>query len=102
MTKKDYKWKFDISPDTVVVTSTYIMKKGMPILYVTHEYDEEEGIIWQFHCGNGDYREEVLMLVCLEEVIDIDKSIEEIADIPQGYCAKRKNNSEKWEIMREE
>jgi hypothetical protein len=53
-------WPFDVSPDTAVVTTSYVTKDRQPILYVTHEYSEEEGVTWQFHCGNGDYDPGVL------------------------------------------
>ena len=31
---------FDISGDVVVVTSTYVVNDRLPILYVSHEFDE--------------------------------------------------------------
>ena len=56
-------WDFDISPDTMVVTSSYVTDAGMPVLCVSHEQDPEEGIIWQFHAGNGDFGTDVIQLV---------------------------------------
>ncbi len=98
---KNNSWNFDVSPETAVVTSTYITKHKHPILYVTHEFDEEEGIIWQFHSGNNDYNPEIMQLVRLDEIIEIDSSINELANLPLGYCAKRSHKSDKWIIENE-
>ena len=94
-------WSFDISPDTVVVTTTYVTCEGQPILYVTHEHDEEEGVIWQFHCGNGDYSSAVVQLVRLDEIFDIDGTIAELVGLPVGFCAKRSSVKDKWVIEKE-
>jgi hypothetical protein len=39
------RWPFDISPATMVVTTTYVIRGGQGVLCVTHEFDREEGII---------------------------------------------------------
>lgn len=93
-------WPFDISPDTAVVTTTYVTQKKKPILYVTHEYDKEEGFIWQFHCGNGDYDPSVLQLIRLDEILEIDNGIRELASLPLGFCAKRNSVVAQWELQR--
>jgi hypothetical protein len=89
-------WLFDVPPDTAVVTTSYVTKDRQPILYVTHEYDEDEGVIWQFHCGNGDYDPGVLQLVRLDEILEMDGSIAELAGLPPGFCAKRPSAEDKW------
>lgn len=94
-------WQFDISPDTAVVTSTYITIEQRPILYVSHECDDEEGAIWQFHCGNGDYNSSVLQLVRLEEVLLIDRSIKELANLPIGHSAVRASATDAWVVQKE-
>ncbi len=63
-------WPFDVEPGTLVLTTTYVMTHREPILFVSHDEDPEEGPVWQFHCGNGDYSGEVLMLVRLDEVLE--------------------------------
>jgi hypothetical protein len=76
--------EFNVSPDTAVVTSTYITNDGAPVLEVTHEEDPEEGTIWQFHNGNGDYRGSVLQLVRLDELLQLDSTLTQMADLPVG------------------
>ena len=88
---------FNISEDSMVVTSSYVTSGGMPILLVTHEYDEEdEEYIWQFHCGNGDYAMERMQLVRLDTILNIDPSISTIANLAVGYQAKRTSPDENW------
>ncbi len=93
------KWPFDVAPDTAVITTKYVAYEGAPILLVTHEYDEDEGIVWQFHCGNEDYRPSVLLLVRLDEILKIDSKLYEIAALPQGFSARRATKDMQWEIL---
>lgn len=93
---------FGISADTMVVTSTYVTRYHMPILYISHEYDEEEGTIWQFHCGNDDYDMERMQLVRLDTILLLDPEIVSVADLPLGFCARRSSPSDPWEYNPED
>ena len=88
--------KFDISYDDVVLTSTYVTYDKLPILYVTHELDDENSPVWQFHCGNGDYSSEKLLLVRFENILELDSSVTNLSNLSLGYEAKRKNINEAW------
>jgi hypothetical protein len=92
---------FGISPETMVVTSTYVTRDRMPILYVTHESDEEGGSLWQFHCGNGDYDTAKMQLVRLDTILSIDPTIESVSDLPVGCSAQRPSRDDKWTLKRE-
>ena len=94
-------WPFDVPPGAAVVTTTYVTQRGEPIRFVTHERDADEGIIWQFHCGNNDYSGEVLQLVRLDEVLAIDPSIRSLAKLPIGWCARRTSSSDAWVLAAE-
>jgi hypothetical protein len=94
-------WPFDVPPGTIVVTSTFVTERRMPILYVTHEHDEREGIIWQFHCGNNDYDPSVLLLVRLDEILALDASLAQVAQVPVGFCARRSTVDDAWRFERE-
>ena len=89
-------WDFDVAPDAVVVTTTYVTQQRMPVLYVTHEHDADEGTIWQFHAGNGDYSAEVLQLVRLDEILAIDPGLRVLSGLPMGHSASRANRNEPW------
>ncbi len=92
---------FDISDDSVVVTSTYVVNEKMPILSVSHEFDEEDGSNWQFHCGNDDYDMSKMLLVSLENILNIDGSISRVSNLPVGYVARRKFIGDKWVYSKE-
>ena len=69
---------FTESLNTAVFTTKYVLEKNSLILYVYHY--EEDGA-WQFsgkeECNDSDYR-----IISLEEMINIDKSILELAVLP--------------------
>ena len=94
-------WTFDVSPETAVVTSTYVTKESMPVRYVSHEVDENGEIIWQFHCGNGDYDMAVMQLVGLGEIVAIDGSLKQVAGLPLGHSARRAAIGDKWVFQKE-
>ncbi len=89
---------FPISDDTVVVTSTYVTRDRLPIVEVSREDDEEEGELWQFHCGNGDYSEEKMQLVGLGTILKLDPGIALLAALPMGATAFRENAASPWSI----
>lgn len=82
------------SLNTAIITTKYVLEKNSPVLYVFH-YDSDGA--WSFSgyedCMEGDYR-----VISLEEMINLDKSILEIADMPYGYCAKRTDKNSSWII----
>lgn len=88
-------WPFAEGPDTAVVTTKYVTEQGMPVLQVSREIDED-GELWQFHCGNDDYRPQVLLLVALHEILAIDPTLSQAAALPVGWTAKRRAPSEPW------
>ncbi|MBO4773640.1 MAG: DUF2185 domain-containing protein [Bacteroidales bacterium] len=83
---------FDLN--MAVITTRYVLDNNSPILYVFHY--EDDGV-WTFigdeKCQNSDYR-----VVSVEEIINIDSSILELADMPCGYCAKRTDKNISWVI----
>jgi len=89
-------WPFDVPPSAAVITTSHVTLRRMPILYVTHDLDEEEGASWQFHCGNGDYRPSVLQLVRLEEILERDPGLIRLAGLPVGHHARRTATSAPW------
>ncbi|RYZ02078.1 MAG: hypothetical protein EOO73_33210 [Myxococcales bacterium] len=95
---KTPEWPFDVPPGEVVVTTTYVTKGGLPILSVVHELDEDEGIVWQFHCGNGDYDNAVLQLVRLDEILRLEPGLLELAGLPLGHEARRDGPGAPWRV----
>lgn len=91
-------WRFQIAPDTAVVTTSYVMQERMPILDVIHELDEDGSPHWQFHCGNGDYRGEVLRLVRPDQILALDPDIGEVLTMPSGSRATRASPAHAWVV----
>jgi hypothetical protein len=85
---------FNENMNTAVFTTKSILEKGSPILVVFH-YAEDGA--WQFS-GEEECIESDFKVISLEEMINIDNSILEIADLPLGYFASRKSKNENWII----
>ncbi len=89
--------KFNEPLNTAVFTTVHVMKEQSPIVWVSHELDGD----WQF-MGNEPIEDyiKIAMVVCLEEIIKVDKSVLKVADLPMGYCATRETRSDKWLVAK--
>ncbi|OAQ38180.1 hypothetical protein A5893_15390 [Pedobacter psychrophilus] len=89
---------FTDPPNTAVFTTKFVIFDNKDITHVTHEI--EDGA-WQFFSDDEfEHFEDVAKIVGLQEIIKRDNSILELADLPLGYLATRKNKDEKWEIKK--
>ena len=98
--KKEFcgEWAFDDPPNVAVITTTYVTHAGKPILYVSHDADDGS---WQFHSSDA-VSEKDAMIVALGEILEIDSSIAELANLPIGWCAIRRNSNEAWKLSKAE
>ncbi len=80
--------------NTAVITTKFVLFYKSDILFVYHYLDDN---MWQFSgkekCNDEDYR-----VVSLEEMIQLDNSINEILHMLPGYYAYRENKNEKWKV----
>ncbi|WP_042203229.1 hypothetical protein [Paenibacillus camerounensis] len=83
---------FEDLPNVAVLTLEKIMNRESPVLYVTH--DAEDGM-WQFLDGNK-INEEEARLLSLMEMVNIDSTLTELFDLPQGWMAWRENEESEW------
>ena len=90
------KFPFREPENTAVITCCHIIENGADILYVSH--DAEDGM-WQFLCG-GTHTQEQARVVSLNEIFTLDNTISELASMPCGYIAERKNKNSKWKIKK--
>ena len=81
----------------MVITTKKIMNKESSILFVSH--DEDDGM-WEFLDGN-DVNEKEAVIVSLFEIVQIDMTINQIADLPLGWIAYRENVHNKWNKQKE-
>ena len=66
---------------------------GAPILHVTHDADDHG---WQFLDG-GDVVMEDAAVVCLNEIVKLDPTVVEVADLPPGWAAWREAKDAPWQ-----
>jgi hypothetical protein len=85
-------WLFTDPPDTAVITVRNIVYEGRPILHVSH--DIEDGM-WQFLDGDLVSMEDALV-VSLVEIVQLDDSIIELANLPLGWEASRSKIGDTW------
>ena len=85
-------WPFGQTPDTAVFTLRTIIFGGEPILHITHDMDDHG---WQF-LGAGDADENDAAIVGLGEIVKLDPSVLEVADMAPGWHAWRRSKSSPW------
>ena len=82
------RFPFSDAPDTMCFTCCHVLGEKKPIRYISHD---EDGC-WQFLCGRN-HTEDEARIVPLEEMLEIDSSIEKFADLKCGGCAENFNGS---------
>ncbi|MEA5471831.1 hypothetical protein [Spirulina sp. 06S082] len=85
-------WQFENPPNVAVLATTDVIKKGIPILYVSHDSDDG---CWQFHSGS-DVSVDHAMVVSLKKIVELDSSIQILADLPLGWAAIRESIEHDW------
>jgi hypothetical protein len=85
-------WPFDQPRNCATFTLRQVMLKKEAILRVTHDLDDHG---WQF-IGSTDANMQDAMLVALEEVVNLDLSVLEVADLPPGWQAIRESSTHAW------
>jgi len=79
------KYKFKEGKNTAFFTCIHVMTKSKPILFVSHNDD----LSWEFLCGATGHLDDEIKIISLEEATEIDNSINELADMPEGAYAER-------------
>jgi hypothetical protein len=87
----DY-WPFDQPRHCATMTMRQVLDGSEPILLVSHDADDHG---WQF-IGNTDASLNNARLVCLEEIVQLDATVLEVADLPPGWQAIRKRFGDPW------
>jgi hypothetical protein len=88
----DALWKFDEPKNVAVFTTDRILRGETAILRVFH--DHEDGA-WQF-LDNGELNNENAKIVGLGEIVELDPSLTELADLPLGWYAVRSSVNGSW------
>src|SRR5256885_148259 len=91
-------WKFNDPPNVAVIANRKIAEKADWIAYVSH--DAEDGA-WQFHNSEpGPAKESEGVVVSLRDILQIDPTTAELADLPPGWHAWRESKSSAWQRAR--
>jgi hypothetical protein len=85
---------------TAAFTTKFVLEDNKVITYVTH--DIEDGA-WQFFSDDEfENFESVAKIVGLNEIMDKDPTLKELADMEPGHVATRKFKGDKWAIKKAE
>jgi hypothetical protein len=88
-------WPFSDPPNAAVIVNKKIVDGGDWIAYVTHDLDDG---MWQFHTSDSEPpSEEDAMVASLGNVVRLDSSVSELADLPRGWHAWRVNRDAQWQ-----
>ncbi len=88
------KWRFSEPPNVAVLANRAIVFGNDWIAYVSHDADDGG---WQFHTSERKLPAiEDAAVVSLQHVVEIDASINELADLPEGWHAWRETKNSSW------
>lgn len=86
-------WKFADPPNVAVVTVWPVLR-GESFVGAVHHDAEDGG--WQFLCADKTFDWADAALVSLTTVVEVDPSINELADLPLGWSASRESKDSPW------
>ena len=69
-----------------------VLDKSEPILLISHDADDDG---WQF-IGVSNASVPDARIVALEEIVKLDPSVLDVADLPPGWQAVRKKIGDSW------
>jgi hypothetical protein len=83
------KWKWSDPPHTHAFVPKSIAHQKEPVTQIYHEHNGD----WQFlGATSGE-----CVLLCLHHLIDFDPTLNELADLPRGWCAWRDSVGVPWQ-----
>lgn len=85
-------WRMPSPPHEGVFVSRAVYSGDEAITYVHRDTENGE---WQF-LGDGMAGEGLPVLCCLHHIVDGDRSIEALADLPAGWAAERSEVGGDW------
>lgn len=89
----DPSWPFTFPKSQLVSTTRQVLEENLPITFVCH--DEEDD--WQFTCGTTDETDDA-RLVTLEQIVELDPTVRQLADLPRSWEASRETVDDAWEL----
>jgi hypothetical protein len=80
---------------TAVITTKQVIRQNSTIVYIAHH--EDDGA-WVF-TGAEEFLPENAMMISLAEMIKHDATILDVADMPVGFYAVRKDKNSPWKVV---
>jgi hypothetical protein len=87
----DTSWPFHDGRNRAVFTTRPVLEEKLPILIVNHDEDGD----WQFLYGTTN-RPKNGRIVSLERIFEWDRTLAEVADLPEGWTASRTAIGAAW------
>lgn len=84
-------WRFIEPPNQAVFTTRPVLDEALPILRVVHDGAGD----WQFLCGTTTDVEDG-RLASLQSIVELSPGIDDLADLPAGWCAERDAAGSAW------
>jgi hypothetical protein len=84
-----------MNKNQAVITTKFVVFKKSPILYV---YRDDDGT-WQFLGPEENLNEEDASVVSLEEILQLDPTLEKILNININCEARRRDINSEWIIL---
>lgn len=81
------RYLFKDAKNTIVITTKEILNGEHPVTSVFHDLDDG---MWQFLDGE-ELSEERAAIISLKEMVEIDDSVNDIANLPLGGIACKKD-----------
>ena len=85
-------WLFDQPRNCATLTMRQVLDGSEPILLVVHDADDRA---WQF-IGGSDASVADGRVVCLEEIVNLDPTVLDVADLWPGWQAVRNEVGGEW------
>jgi hypothetical protein len=85
-------WPFDQPRNCATLTMRQVLEGTEPILLVSHDEDDHA---WQF-IGTSDASVADAKVVALEEIVQLDPTVLEVADLQPGWQALRDFVGSPW------
>ena len=78
--------------NTYIITTKNVINNNFPIIRVIHDEDGD----WQFLGDEENLTEDDAVVISIEELLSIDKSVKEVLNMPIEKQAMRINKESPW------
>lgn len=95
MEQQDKSYNFHEPQNTACFACSHVLSCESPILEVTHDLSDGA---WQFLCGKNVHEIATGRVICLKDAVNIDSSVNELAEMQIGIGARRNSIHDKWEF----